>query len=121
MDVIDWNYGRLVEHIRVVPAAAADVPEPDRPIERRRGRHVPAQTRRVQEKSTGLRQKVRHRGGAPRAGTSTAKTFFFVEIFERPSTMIPLRQEAQEAAHLSSDSESSMSDFSEDEAHDMEL
>jgi len=30
-------------------------------------------------------------------------------------------QEAQEAAHLSSDSESSMSDFSEDEAHDMEL
>jgi ubiquitin-conjugating enzyme E2 H len=30
-------------------------------------------------------------------------------------------QEAQEAAHLSSDSESSMSDFSEDEAQDMEL
>lgn len=30
-------------------------------------------------------------------------------------------QEAQEAAHLSTDSESSMSDFSEDEAQDMEL
>jgi ubiquitin-conjugating enzyme E2 H len=30
-------------------------------------------------------------------------------------------QEAQDAAHLSSDSESSMSDFSEDEAQDMEL
>jgi len=30
-------------------------------------------------------------------------------------------QEAHDAAHLSSDSESSMSDFSEDEAQDMEL
>lgn len=57
-----------------------------------------------------LREQVRRR-----------RRHFFVEIFERPSTMIPLRQEAQEAAHLSSDSESSMSDFSEDEAHDMEL
>ena len=46
----------------------------------------------------------------------------FKDYVQKYATEDALReQEAQEAAHLSTDSESSMSDFSEDEAQDMEL
>ena len=49
--------------------------------------------------------------------------FWFVQDYvKKYATEEALReQEALDAAHLSSDSESSMSDFSEDEAQDMEL
>ncbi len=40
---------RFVQHLRVFPSTAANLPESHRPAERRRSRDVPAQTRGVQE------------------------------------------------------------------------
>lgn len=60
---------RPVQHLRVVLAAAADLPQPGGSAERGRRGHVSAQARGVQEEGRGLRAAVRHGGGPARPGT----------------------------------------------------
>ena len=101
---------RPLQHLRVVLAAAVDVPQPDRPSQRGRGSHVSAQVHMHNALHRLIMCWFSLFWGRPEEYKK--KVADYVRKYASEEALRNLRDPAE----VSSSSESSMSDFSEDEA-----
>lgn len=116
---------RSDQHLWVVPAPVARLPKPHRPPERRRSSHVPPSAWGVQAENQRFASTAGNRPPPKNKFRLILQIHAVISVSSPPEYIQKYATEEalkeQEEGAGDSSSESSMSDFSEDEAQDMEL